>query len=83
MRDHEFERVADELQADPRKQTLLPLLDKQVHMLVNQGRTNLSHFFASLESHRILPWEQMSELRAKFNLEMVSYPFLRFFFSPI
>ncbi len=76
MLDDEFEK-RETLQADPQKESFLPILDEQVHILVHEGRTNLSRFLTSLESLSILSCEEISELRIKFNLEMVGYPFSR------
>ncbi|KAH8910548.1 hypothetical protein BR93DRAFT_274325 [Coniochaeta sp. PMI_546] len=68
--DHEFERrVTKEFRADLRTKVLLPFLEEQVNVLVQEGRTNLALFFSSLESSNILTVEEVSELRAKFGLE--------------
>jgi hypothetical protein len=59
-------------QQDPQKMELLSILDEQVGLLVNEGRPDLSRFFHSLDSHSIIPSEEVSGLRMEYGLETVS-----------
>ena len=52
---------------------LLSILDEQVELLAKEGRPDLSRFFDSLESHAIIPSEEVSSLRAEHGLERVSW----------
>lgn len=67
-----IDKVAASFQVDPQKMELLFILDKQVEMLVKEGRPDLSRFFDSLESHSIVASEEVSSLRAEYGLERVS-----------
>jgi hypothetical protein len=51
---------------------LLSILDEQVELLVKEGQPDLSRFFDSLESHSIMPSEEVSSLRAEYGRERVS-----------
>ena len=79
MSDDDFEkRVAEELRADSRTESVLPILEEQINILIKEGQTNLTLFLASLESNSVMPSEEVSELRAKFGLEAVGpNPFSR------
>ncbi|KIM93127.1 hypothetical protein OIDMADRAFT_138353 [Oidiodendron maius Zn] len=70
-----IDKVVALFEVDRQKMELLSILDKQVELLVNEGRPDLSRFFDSLESHSITPSEEVSSLRAEYGLERVSrYP---------
>lgn len=74
MPDNDFEKkVEKELRADSRMEYLLPILDEEIDTLVKEGQTNLSHFLMSLESHGLLLSDDAMELRAKFDLAIVSH----------
>jgi hypothetical protein len=74
MTDEEFDkRIAEELPADVRMESLLPTLEEQIKSLVDDGRTSLSLFFASLESLSIIPPGEMLELRTQFGSETVCH----------
>ena len=74
MSDGDFEkRVEEELCADLRMKSLLPILDEQVNTLAKEGRTNLSLFVTSLESRGLVMSEDAMELRAKFGPVTVSH----------
>jgi hypothetical protein len=72
MKDDEFENIAENFQADPRQVQLLSIIGEQVKLLVDEGRPNLSSFFASLESNLVVTSEEASRLYADFGLETVS-----------
>ncbi|KAL2257852.1 hypothetical protein VTK26DRAFT_9083 [Humicola hyalothermophila] len=69
MKDDEFEKIAQDFQADPRQMQLLSILGEQVQLLVDKGRPNLSSFFASLESNLLATPEEASRLYADFGFE--------------
>jgi len=68
----EVNKTTARFQADPQKMELLSILDEQVKLLVEDGRPNLSRFLDSLESHFIVPSEEISNLRAEYGFEKVS-----------
>jgi hypothetical protein len=72
MKDDEFEKIAENFQADPRQVQLLSILGEQVQLLVDEGRPNLSSFFASLESNLVVTPKEASRLYADFGFETVS-----------
>ncbi|KAK4233952.1 hypothetical protein C8A03DRAFT_38303 [Achaetomium macrosporum] len=74
MKDDEFEKIAENFQADPRQVQLLSILGEQVQLLVDEGRPNLSSFFASLESNLVVTPEEASRLYADFGLETNALP---------
>ena len=74
MPDGDFEkRVVEKYRSDPRVESFLLILEEQVKILVQEGRTNLHIFLTSLESQSIVPSEEVLELQAKFDLESVSH----------
>jgi hypothetical protein len=72
MKDEEFdEKVTGVFLRDTQKKNFLAILDKQVTLIVEEGRPSPSLFFDSL--NEIMPLEQVSELRCKFGSEAVSH----------
>ncbi|TVY15624.1 hypothetical protein LARI1_G009016 [Lachnellula arida] len=64
-----LDKIAAPFQADPQKMDLLSVLDEQVELLAKEGRPDLSRLFDSLESHSILPSEEILQLRAEYGGE--------------
>ncbi|KAJ9130031.1 hypothetical protein NKR23_g12371 [Pleurostoma richardsiae] len=70
MKDDEFDsKVSDECQRDPRKMKILSIFEDQVRFLVDEGQPSLSHFLSSLESDKIIPSSEISELQIEYGLE--------------
>ena len=67
-----IDKVAAPFQADLQKIELLSILDEQVELLAKEEQSDLSRFFDLLESHSIIPSEEVSSLQAEYGLEKVS-----------
>jgi hypothetical protein len=67
-----IDKIAAPFRADPQKMELLSILDEQVELLAQEGQPDPSRLFDSLESHSIIPSEEVSSLRTEYGLERVS-----------
>jgi len=68
----EVDRITTSFQADPQKMEFLSIVDKQVKLLAEEGRPDLSRFLNSLKSRSIAPLREISRLRAEYSFETVS-----------
>ncbi|KAH8760754.1 hypothetical protein BGZ57DRAFT_770046 [Hyaloscypha finlandica] len=64
-----IDKIAAPFRADPQKMELLSILDEQVELLAQEGQPDPSRLFDSLESHSIIPSEEVSSLRTEYGLE--------------